>query len=231
MSVPIDLPTLQLSRVYDGSLPSGSGTHAVRLSDSDRAQPSFREVLRGCLEQAVAGNEAAQPTAFVGGNVGVSDGVAGHRQASVELVNFVAAHEGYSATAYRGADVQNRTIGYGHVLQAGESAVPLSRSGALTLLKDDLSDSVASVNLEFSGVNLSQSQFDALVSFSFNLGSHIWDRAPKLTADIKAGASAETLRRDFVQFDHCNGRELTGLYNRRVDEWNMFVNGQYLTDI
>lgn len=224
--------TVDIQALQTGNAGWSTASHAVSLSSADRSQPGFQSVLRECLEHAVIGDGVASADAAgVGATSGVSDGVAGDRQASAQLVNFVAAHEGYSATAYRGADVQNQTIGYGHVVQAGESTAPLSRAQALTLLKSDLKSSVASVNREFAGVDLTQSQFDALVSFSYNLGDHIWSRATQLTSDIKSGASADTLRSDFIRFNHCNGQELTGLTTRRVDEWDMFVDGRYRTDI
>ena len=228
--------TVDIQALQTGNAGWSTASYAKSVSSADRSQPGFQSVLRECLEHAVAGDTAAScgastNTATVGAASGVSDGVAGDRQASAQLVDFVAAHEGYSATAYRGADVQNQTIGYGHVVQTGESTASLSRTQALSLLQNDLKSSVSSVNQEFAGVDLTQSQFDALVSFSYNLGDHIWSRATQLTADIKSGASADTLRSDFVRFNHCNGRELTGLTNRRVDEWDMYANGQYRTDI
>lgn len=230
----VDLQTLQLGE--SGGVANGR-QYAARLTESEKSQPTFQETLRSCLAQA-----AGYPAAAVGcvpkaaavadgaSGTGVSDGVAGDMQASAQLVSFVAAHEGYSATAYRGADAQNLTIGYGHVVQPGESAAPLTQASAVALLKNDLRSSVAAVNREFAGAGLSQSQFDALVSFSYNLGDHIWSRSPQLKQDILSGASAQTLRRDFASYDHCNGQELSGLYTRRMDEWNLFANGQYRTD-
>jgi lysozyme len=151
----------------------------------------------------------------------------GGMSASSSLVNFVKGYEGYSPVAYRGADVQNQTIGYGHVIEPGESYSVMSESQATGLLQNDLSGSVASVNKEFAGTNLSQNQFDALVSFAYNLGNNVWSSAPTLVNDVKSGASAEKLKADFTQYDHCNGVELKGLYNRRLDEWSMFTSGDY----
>lgn len=231
----VNLQALQLGGV-SGSVAAGGQPHAVRLTESEKSQPTFRETLRNCLEQAAIGLSGSSaiyaPSAVdTAAGTGVSDGVAGDMEASAGLVDFVAAHEGYSASAYRGADAQNLTIGYGHVVQAGESTASLTQASALALLKSDLRGSVAAVNREFAGAGLSQSQFDALVSFNYNLGDHIWERSPKLKNDILSGASAQTLRSDFADYDHCNGRELGGLYTRRMDEWNMFANGQYRTDI
>lgn len=148
---------------------------------------------------------------------------------SDNLIRFIQNHEGFSATPYRGVDYQNRTVGYGHVVEAGENLEYLSQSDATQLLENDLQPCVDSVNKEFAGVKLTQPQFDCLVSFSFGLGTNIWNKVPKLTSDIKSGASAETLKQDFEHCSYCNGKQVQGLFNRRTDEWKMFVSGEYHT--
>lgn len=181
--------------------------------------PSFDEYLSSILALGFYSTPVVSST-------GVS-GSSGNMQVSDSLVNFIASKEGYSATAYRGVDSQNQTIGYGHVIQPGENYTYLSKSDALKLLKSDIQKYSNSVNQEFSGTSLSQNQFDSLVSFSYNLGANIWDSVPKLTSDIKSGASADTLREDFARCCHCNGEVVSGLYNRRISEWKMFCYGNY----
>ena len=156
------------------------------------------------------------------GNLDASGSDASGMQPSDTLLRFLMNAEGFSATAYRGADAQNLTIGYGHVLQAGENYTALTQTQAVSLLQSDLSKYVSSVKREFAGTDLTQGQFDALVSFSYNLGANIWSKTPKLVADVKAGAGAETIREDFTRCSNCNGRFLRGLYNRRVAEWQMY---------
>lgn len=230
MTDPVSLQTLQMQyRCLDGASRTASGTQSTADHVSSADAPTFREMLRDCLEQAVQCGGLGNPVAFPGNSAAgaVSDGRAGDMQASGSLIGFVAAHEGFSSTPYRGADVQNQTVGYGHVITEGENLSSLTESQAVSLLKDDLKGCVASVNREFAGTDLTQSQFDSLVSFAYNLGENIWGRATKLTSDIKSGADAQTLKDDFTQFDHCNGQELRGLYRRRVDEWEMFTSGVY----
>lgn len=229
MTDPVNLLTMQMQyRCLDGLTNASSAAQGG--ADGLRAgSTTFHEMLRECLEQAVQNGGLDHVAGFPDNRVAggaVSDGRAGDMQASGRLVDFVAAHEGFSSTTYRGADAQNQTVGYGHVLTDGENLSGLTQSQALSLLKNDLQGCVASVNREFAGTKLTQSQFDSLVSFSYNLGENIWSRATKLTADIKSGADAQTLKDDFTQFDHCNGQELRGLYNRRIDEWQMFTSGE-----
>jgi GH24 family phage-related lysozyme (muramidase) len=213
-----------------------SGSAGGLDSASDSSGLSFENLLQGCISQlegeSAGVSDYSDMSALLEGMGVLSNAVAGSGQAGASetqpddsLVNFVAAHEGYSGTVYSGADYQNQTIGYGHVITPGEDYTSLTQDQAKGLLKDDLSSSVASVSKEFGGTNLSQNQLDALVSFAYNLGNNIWSSAPKLVSDIKSGASADTLKADFTQFDHCNGKEIEGLYNRRVDEWSLFTSG------
>lgn len=157
---------------------------------------------------------------FLANDVGIDS--TGKMQVSDELLNFLADHEGFSATPYRGVDSQNLTVGFGHVIGPGESYTSITRPQALSLMRQDVQRYANSVNKEFGSCGLSQNQFDALVSFSYNLGANIWSETPKLTSDIKNGASAQTLREDFGRCSNCNGQFVQGLYNRRMDEWQMF---------
>jgi GH24 family phage-related lysozyme (muramidase) len=158
-------------------------------------------------------------------NSGTQSETAGAMQASNNAIDFIEQHEGFSPTAYSGIDSQNQTIGYGHVIQPGENISVLSNSQGTELLKKDLTQFEDSVNQEFAGVNLTQNQFDALVSFSYNTGANIWSKVPQLTSDIKSGASADVLKSDFAACSNCNGEFVQGLYNRRMDEWQMFTGG------
>jgi len=153
-------------------------------------------------------------------------GTPGNMIVSDALVSFIATYERFSATKYRGLDYQNVTIGYGHVILPGESFTTLTQVEAFALLKSDLVGYVTSTNNEF-GVILNQNKFDALVSFCFNTGKNVWSLA-NLTDDVKAGASNEILKTDFTNWSSCNHVVLQGLLNRRLDEWEMFVYGDYV---
>ena len=150
----------------------------------------------------------------------------GKTQISNKLAVFTADYEGYSSTPYRGVDAQNRTIGYGHVITSGETYTYLSPDSALVLLKKDLQVHVASVNVFTTGVNISQQQFDALVDFAYNCGDDALMQST-LLRDIKSGASMNVIKGQFLLWVHCNGIAYTGLYRRRMDEWNMFAYADY----
>lgn len=79
--------------------------------------------------------------------------------------------EGFRARAYK--DTRGLlTIGFGHRIRADEFCLKdafLTRDEALTLLRLDVVEAEAAVN-RLVKVPLKQEQFDALVSFTFNVG-------------------------------------------------------------
>jgi lysozyme len=76
--------------------------------------------------------------------------------------------EGFRAQAYR--DIKgNLTIGYGHLVQPGESFATLTREEGLSLLHADIAFAERAVQALVL-VPLKQEQYDALVSFVFNVG-------------------------------------------------------------
>ena len=63
-------------------------------------------------------------------------------------------------------------------------------------------------------VSLTQNQYDALVSFCFNLGS-LKDLAQKINNDI---ITAE----DFTRYVFAGGKKIKGLQNRRIKESQLY---------
>lgn len=145
---------------------------------------------------------------------------------SDKAIKFIEDQEGFSSVPYRGIDYQNETIGFGHVIEPGESFTYLSLNDGELLLRNDLKSYEKSVQDEFKNIPLSQNQFDALVSLCYNLGPNIWSKI-NLTADIKSNASADVIQKDFESLDHVNGAEVAGLKNRRQREFLIFEYGDY----
>lgn len=146
---------------------------------------------------------------------------------SDKLVSFVASYEGYSGAPYRGVDFQNRTIGYGHVILPGENLTYLTKDEAINLLKKDLQNTAIYVAKLTADIKLSQQQFDALVSFAYNCGVTALSTST-LLKDVKAKQSNDTIKADFLAWSYSNGVKLQGLVNRRLDEWSIYVQGNYL---
>lgn len=132
----------------------------------------------------------------------------------------IAKWEGWRSSVY--LDVGGKaTIGYGHLVRPGEHfATPITQAMGLALLRNDARIAEDAVN---SGVTvpLSQSQFDALVSFTFNCGSGALLSSTvlrKLNAGDYSAAADHLL-------DWCkvNGQTNVDLLHRRQSERERFL--------
>lgn len=145
---------------------------------------------------------------------------------SVNGLNLIKKWEGKFLKAYHGAADRPGllTIGYGHTDAAGAPKVTegmtITDAQATYILQTDLIAVERSVT-KLVTVPLTQNQFDALVSFVFNLGAGSLARSSllkKVNAKDYKGASGE-----FMKWTQANGVFVQGLANRRSDEvklWN-----------
>lgn len=110
------------------------------------------------------------------------------------------------------------TIGIGHTagVRRGDR---ISRQMALEYLNDDLLAVGRAVN-EL-GVCETLGQFDALVSFAFNLGVRAL-RDSNLLRVIRHNGTEEVIRAEFSRWVYCRGVKLGGLVKRRAWEANRF---------
>jgi lysozyme len=144
-------------------------------------------------------------------------------------LDFIKAREGFNATVYEDM-AGHPTIGYGHRLRAGEAfPTGIDEAGAALLLAQDVAVAVAAVN-RLVAVDLTQAQFDALVSFTYNVGAGNLQGSTLLrllNERDAAGAAAQ-----FALWDHdrVNGGQLAvnqGLLARRLAEWRLFADEAY----
>jgi lysozyme len=127
-------------------------------------------------------------------------------------------HEGLRFRAYR-CPTGKVTIGYGHTRTAKEGQV-ISKAAAESLLMEDVEDAEKIVD-RLVNVPLNQNQFDALVSFVFNIGAGKFGSSTllkRLNAGNYAGAAKE-----FSRWVFGGGVRLAGLANRRADEKTLFL--------
>jgi lysozyme len=114
------------------------------------------------------------------------------------------------------------TIGYGHKLLPGESFDTIDQARATELLANDLGSAEDAVNGAVS-ILLAQGQFDALVSFTYNVGNAAF-RASTLLR--KVNDEDPTALNEFARWRYItvNGvkQENAGLVSRRQSESNMF---------
>lgn len=143
------------------------------------------------------------------------------RQITDQGLSLIKEFEGFSTTAYA-CPAGYMTIGYGHLIREGEnfSSTEISRDDGEILLRDDVGQAERSV-LRLINVPLSDGQFDALVSFTFNLGSGALQRSTlrrKLNRDDYGGAAEELPR-----WVYSGGKKLAGLIRRRNAERVFFI--------
>ena len=144
-------------------------------------------------------------------------------------------HEGVRYRPYR-CPAKLWTIGVGHVMYPEQGKLkiedrdgfPLRPEDNRVWTKDEV-DAILKADLArfekgvatYCPVPLTQGMFDALVSFSFNVGLGTLQRSTlrsKLNRGDKAGAAEELLK-----YCLAGGKILKGLQNRRIDERAMFL--------
>ena len=126
--------------------------------------------------------------------------------------------EGLRLTAYRDAG-GIWTIGYGST-RGVKGGMRITPDQAVQRLLADVADAEATVNKRVT-VPLAQHQFDALVSFVFNVGGGAFRKSTlleKLNRADYAGAANELSR-----WVKANGRVLPGLVKRRAAERALFL--------
>lgn len=127
--------------------------------------------------------------------------------------------EGFRATTYLDP-AGLPTIGYGHKLLPGESYPEgTNESRAAELLTADAVIACRAVE-SLVKVPLTQSQFDALVDFCFNLGQGRLANST-LLRDLNAG-DYDAARRQLLLWDHAGKQVVPGLQARRQAEFDLW---------
>ena len=140
-------------------------------------------------------------------------------QAGIDLIT---SFEGCRLTAYQDS-VGVWTIGYGHTSGVYQG-MTITEEEAIAFLRQDLKTAENAVNNNVTyGIN--QNQFDALVSFTFNVGTGNFTSSTllkKLNAGDVNGAANE-----FDRWIYAGGQVLEGLVRRRAAEKQMFLSGSW----
>lgn len=132
-------------------------------------------------------------------------------------VELIKSYEGLSLKACKALPTEKYyTIGYGHYGKDVKPGSVITKEKALELLKQDIAGFVAKVNKYQGKYHWNQNQFDALVSFAYNVGS-----IDGLTNNGKR--SNDQIADKFVAYSNSGGKFIQGLYNRRIKERNLFM--------
>ena len=140
---------------------------------------------------------------------------------SEDGLDLIKRYEGYSDRAYPdpGTGSSPWTIGYGHT-RGVRPGMTCTKEQADAWVCEDVESAERAVQ-DYVRVPLTQGQFDALVSFIYNVGVHNFNTSTllrKLNAVDYEGAANE-----FPRWDHAGGRVLAGLTRRREAERRMFL--------
>ena len=139
-------------------------------------------------------------------------------------IELIKKYEGFRSKAYL-CPAGVPTIGYGATYYPGGRRVtmndkPISETDAEFLLKNMLGNYEAGVN-RYVRVYLNQNQYDALVSFAYNLGNGALQKSTLLKR-INADPNDKDIKRQFRKWVRAGGRVLKGLQRRREEELNLY---------
>ena len=126
--------------------------------------------------------------------------------------------EGLRLDAYR-CPAGIPTIGWGHT-----KGVKMGQHITLAVAEDLLVEDIAPIERLLNGmkINFRQEQFDALVSWIFNLGEGKF-KGSTMYKRIVGNAKDEEITDQMVKWINAAGRPLPGLMKRRVAEANLFL--------
>ncbi len=139
---------------------------------------------------------------------------------SDNALEVICRYEGFMSVPYICAG-GHKTIGYGHVIKWRERFPnPITKEEALVILREDVRIAENAV-LKLIKRPLTQGQFDALVSFTFNLGSGALQRST-LRRVIQRGEYSK-VPHEFRKWVYAGGKKLRGLLRRREAEIRLFL--------
>lgn len=137
---------------------------------------------------------------------------------SQACIDFIKSFEGFKPHAYL-CPAGVWTIGYGttEYVTPGDT---VTEEEACDLLRQDVHEAADAVD-DLVDVELTQSQYDALCSFIYNVGRSAFENSTLLKM-LNQGKSAKEIGPQFLRWNKAGGQVLTGLTRRREDEKRMF---------
>lgn len=132
--------------------------------------------------------------------------------------NLIKEAEGLRLEAYR-CPAGVATIGWGHT-----KGVRMGQRITRETAEDMLVEDIAPIERTLNGlkINFRQGQFDALVSWIFNLGAGNF-RSSTMLKRILADADDEEITDQLVKWTYSGRQQLPGLMKRRAAEANLFI--------
>lgn len=149
-----------------------------------------------------------------------------YKKISENGLKFIAEHEGMILHLYNDP-ANHATIGVGHLVHHGpingcepeEFKCGITKERAMEILRSDVITAENIIN-KLVKVPLNQNQFDALVSFVFNIGETQFASSTLLR--LLNDGDYQAVPNELNRWIHGSGKKLPGLINRRRNEGNLF---------
>ncbi len=164
---------------------------------------------------------------------GATEPQKGEMKTSDELIELLKFEEGFCK--YPVWDYSQYTVGYG--TRCPDDMISYYRAHGITyaeaelLLRNTLANTEYLINtklIEKYNLSLTQGQFDALVSFSYNMGPG-WITSPSqnIHQQVAAGATGNTIIDALSRWCKAGGQIQSFLIRRRLSESYMYLEGKY----
>ena len=134
-------------------------------------------------------------------------------------LNLIKQFEGLRLKAYQ-CSAGVWTIGYGHT-KGVKSGQTITTAEVDELLRQDVAGFECGV-CKLLTRSVTQNQFDALVSFAFNVGLQAL-KTSTLLRRLNANEPAEKVAAEFLRWNKAGGKVLPGLTRRRQAEADLFL--------
>lgn len=142
-----------------------------------------------------------------------------YMKTSKKGIDHIGQSEGIRLTAY--LDTGGVwTIGVGHTGPEVVKGLRITYEQAMKWLEEDVKEAEDAVN-RLVKVELTQNQFDVLVSFVFNVGEGQFAKSTMLKL-LNSGDYIGSANQ-FPRWKFDNGKEIQGLLNRRLEEQKIFL--------
>lgn len=145
----------------------------------------------------------------------------GHMNISQRGIDLIKSFEGFRAQSYKCLVTEKYfTIGYGHYGPDVRIGQVITKAQAEELLMKDLERFIAAVNKYDYTYDFTQNEFDALVSFTYNLGEGCLNQV----TDNKRRSKPQIAEKMLLYYNS-GGKRIEGLVRRRKAEHDLFLSG------
>lgn len=141
---------------------------------------------------------------------------------SQEGIDLIKRFEGFRSKPYK-CPAGVWTIGYGTTRGVTASTPEVSEAEAEAMLRKDVAG--FEKQLSFLPTTLKQNQYDAIVSFVYNLGVAAFQGSTLFRVIATFPNDAARIRAEFGRWVHAGGKKLDGLVKRRAAEAELYCRG------